>query len=271
MNLGKYEIETYYVVVNGQTETRQRVVYTANNNEDFFIERYFGSIRDGYRGSNTYFKNLSWQDIKSHIVGESFVLNDKSNPPKPQIYLNISSIESVQRNSENRLTIVDTQIEPITLEFLTTFDYDQAYSILNYLLQNPLVDIDQISSDTVPPIIFFNEFFFAEQIFLQGSTQSGPFSTDDGDNFIVNINFSTFEGPNPITKSDISIGLIYDVVDNRDGSLSIVDEDIFIYKDVISSGNLVENINSPGNYIIKINIKDLGQNQNNVTIVFSVV
>ena len=31
MNLGKYEIETYYVVVGGQTQTRQRVVYTANN------------------------------------------------------------------------------------------------------------------------------------------------------------------------------------------------------------------------------------------------
>jgi hypothetical protein len=34
MNLGKYEIETYYVVVNGQTETRQRIVYTGINEED---------------------------------------------------------------------------------------------------------------------------------------------------------------------------------------------------------------------------------------------
>ncbi len=271
MNIGKYEIETYYVVVGGQTETRQRVVYTANNGQDFFIERYFGTIRDGYRGSNTYFKNLSWQDIQSHIVGESLVLNDKSNPPKPQIYLNISSIESVQRNSDNRLTIVDSQIEPITLEFLTTFDCDQAYSILNYILQNPLINIDDISNDIIPPIIFFNEFFFAEEIFLQGSTQSGPFSTENGSDFLINIDFSTFEGPNPINKEDILVGLIYDIVDNRDGSLSIVEEDIFIYKDVISSDNLVENINLPGNYIIKINIKDLGQNQNNVTIVFSVV
>ena len=52
MNLGKYEIETYYVVVNGQTETRQRVVYTGLNEEDIFIERYYGSIREGYRGFN---------------------------------------------------------------------------------------------------------------------------------------------------------------------------------------------------------------------------
>jgi hypothetical protein len=49
MNLGKYEIETYYVVINGQTETRQRIVYTGNNGEDLFIERYFGNIREGYK------------------------------------------------------------------------------------------------------------------------------------------------------------------------------------------------------------------------------
>jgi hypothetical protein len=273
MNIGKYEIETYYVVINGQTETRQRIIYTANGGEDFFIERYYGSIRDGYKGSNTYFKNLNWSDIKSHIPGETIVINDKSTPPKPQIYLTIASIESIQRDGSNRLIVVDTQIDPVTLEFLTPFDYDQAYSILNYVLQNPYTDIDLLVADQIPPIIFFNEYFFAEVINLQGAApgSQGPYSTDDGLNFLVSIDLSTFAGPKPITKNDLIQGLIYDVSDNRDGSIGVVEDEILIYKDVINPVNLVDQINSGGNYIIKINIKDLGQNQNNATIVLSVV
>lgn len=272
MNLGKYEIETYYVVINDQTETRQRIVYTGNNGEDLFIERYFGNIRDGYKGSNTYFKNLSWQDIQSHIPGESIVLNDKSTPPKPQIYLSISTIESIQIDGDRRLIIVDSQIEPVTLEFLTTFDFDQAYSLLNYLLQNPLEDIDNFISDNTPPTIFLNEYFFGELIKLESNLDLvGPFSSEDGSSFLISFNFSLFDGPKTITKTDLIQGLIYDIVDNRDGSISLIEEEVSIYKEVISSDSLINEINIEGNYIIKINIKDLGQNQNNITIVISIV
>jgi hypothetical protein len=272
MNLGKYEIETYYVVINGQTETRQRIVYTGINEEDIFIERYYGSIREGYRGSNTYFKNLSYLDIQTHIVGESVVINDKSTPPKPQIYLSISTIESIQRDGDRRLIIVDSQIEPVTLEFLTTFDFDQVYSLLNYLLQNPLENIDNFIVDNIPPTIFLNEYFFGEIIKLESNLDLvGPFSTEDGSSFLISFNFSLFDGPKPITKTDLIQGLIYDIVDNRDGSISLVEEEISIYKEIISSDSLVDEINIEGNYIIKINIKDLGQNQNNITIVVSIV
>ena len=56
MNLGSYDIETYYVVINGVTETRQRILYTDINSINFFVERYTGVVRDGYTGSNTIFK-----------------------------------------------------------------------------------------------------------------------------------------------------------------------------------------------------------------------
>lgn len=271
MNLGKYEIETYYVVINGQTQTRQRIVYIGNNGEDIFIERYYGSIREEYTGSNTYFKNLSYLDIKTHITGESLVVNDKSNPPKPQIYLMLSSIESIQRDGDLRLIIIDNQIDPIILEFLTTFDSNQAYSLLNYALQNPDVNFDLILSDLTPPTIFFNEFFYGEYIKLDGSDLSGPFSTENGSQFRIDINWSSFEGPDPIIKSDIINGLIYDVSDNRDGSLSITTDDISIYKDVISNSNLVDSISGNGNYILKFNLHDLGQNQNNSTVVITII
>lgn len=270
MDLGRYEIETYFVVINGQTQTRQRIVYIGNNEQDIFVERYYGEIRTGYKGSNTFFKNLLWTNIKSHIVGESIVINDFSNPPKPQIYLNITSIESVQRNGEIRLIIVDSQIEPITLEFISVFDCDQAYSMLNFILQNPNVDIDTLSSDITPPIIFFNQYFYSELVKLEGSELEGPFSTEDGDSFLLDIVYSDFEGPKPITKTDIIQGLIYDVTDNRD-NIAFSEGDLIIYKDVISSENIVDEISDVGIYLCKFHLLDLGQNQNNATIVFSIV
>jgi hypothetical protein len=270
MNLGKYEIETYYVVVNGQTETRQRVVYTGLNEEDIFIERYYGSIREGYRGSNSFFKDLEWIDLRTHIVGESVVVNDKSNPPKPQIYLSISSIESVQREGDLNLVIYDSQTEPINLEFITKYDCDQAYSVFNLVLQNPDTDIDSIINDVTAPTIFFNEYFFGEVVKLDGSDLSGPFSTDDGSTFLVDVFFSNFEGPKPITKNDIITGLIYSVNDNRDGQMNLTETDFTIYKDVINVDNIVDEISGLGIYLCKFYIQDLGQNQNNSTVVFSI-
>lgn len=274
MNLGKYEIETYYVVLNGQTETRERIIYIHDNNEDIFIERYYGVIREGYKGSNTHFKNLAWTNIKSHIVGESIVVNDNGVPSKPLIYFSISSIESVQRDGDTKLVVVDNQIDPITLEFISVFDADQTYSIFNLVLQDPNTDIGSLSMDITPPIIFFNEFFFGEVIKVDSNLKmalSGPFSTDDGSQFIIDINYDSFEGPKPITKTDVMTGMIYDITDNRDGSINLLDTDVFIYKDIISSENLVNEISGPGNYICKFNLHDLGQNQNNSTIVLSIV
>lgn len=269
MNLGRYEIETYYVVSKGQTETRQRITYTSLNGEDIFIERYYGNIRDGYSGSSTFFKNLYWTNIKSHIVGESIVINDNNIPARPQIYLNISNIESIMKDGL-RLTLVE-QIEPITLEFVSEFDCIQAYSLLNMVLQNSMIDLNSVVSDMIPPTIFFNEFFFGEYIKIDGSDLTGPFSTEDGNIFRVDINMNEFLGPNPITKNDIVDGLIYDITDNRDGGVSLTVDDITIYKGVVSPDCVVNEIDEIGVYLCKFHLHDLGQNQNNSTIVITVV
>lgn len=274
MDLGRYEIETYVVVIDGVTENRQRIIYTGNNEESCFIERYYGTIRAGYKGANTFFKNLTWTNIKSHIVGESIVILDNSSPQKPQIYFNISSIESVQRDGDNRLIIVDNQIEPITLEFISTFDKNQAYSLFSLILQDSNINLNLISSDLTPPTIFFNEYFFDSPILLDNQSRSlisGPFSTDDGDSFIINIDLTVYLGPNPIEKLDIINGLIYDITDNRDGVINLTEDDIIIYKDVISFDNIVGNISGVGTFMCKFNLHDLGQNQNTSTIIFSII
>ena len=266
MQLGRYEIESYYVVVNNQTESRQRVVYIGSNEEDYFIERYYGTIRDGYLQSNSFLRNLNFSDIKSHIVGESIVIFDKGIPPMPLIYISISGIQSIDRDSDIKITIVNSQIEPTSLEFLTKFDCDQAYSLLIHLLENPKINIGSIDVDTKPPTIFFYEKFFGSRVIIDGNPDLvGPLSTEDGNIFRVNL-----EGVTNITKYDILSKLIYDITDNRDGSISLNIEDIMIYKDVISINNNVDEITGVGNYIVKFNLIDLGRNENTSIVIISI-
>jgi hypothetical protein len=271
MNLGRYEIESYYVVIGNQTESRQRIVYIGNNGEDYFIERYYGNIRDGYIQSNSSLRNLNYTDIKSHIPGESIVIMDKSMPPKPIVYIYLSTIRSIERDGELMLTIIDSQVDPITLEFLTTFDCNQAHSMLIYALENKN-DIGLLETDTTPPVIFFKDYFFGEELIIDGNeSKVGQISTNDGDLFRINIDLSKYEGPIPIDKSDIIYGLIHEIKDNRDGKMSIIEEDILIYKDTINVSSEVSEIKGVGNYIIRFNLIDFGRNRNNATVIISII
>lgn len=273
MILGRYEIETYFVVLNDQTTTRERIIYTGINEVDIFIERYYGTIRAGYRGANTIFRNLSYDSLRTHIAGESIVLNDSSSPPQPQIYFTIASIESIQRDGALKLVIIDTQIDPITLEFLTPFDCNQAYSVLNYLLQNIDIDINELEEDSQAPIIFFNELFFGHLIKLDipaNPELSGPFSSEDGTQFRIDFQWDSFGGDKPLTKGAILEGLIYDITDDRDGSLATSDGDILVYKDTISPASEVNSIGGPGTYILKFQLSDFVKNQNSTTVIFSI-
>ena len=58
------------------------------------------------------------------------------------------------------MVVIDNQIEPITLEFISVFDKNQAYSLFNLILQDSNIDLNSIISDLTPPTIFFNEYFF---------------------------------------------------------------------------------------------------------------
>ena len=271
MKLGRYEIESYYVVIDNQTESRQRIVYIGNNGEDCFIERYYGNIRDGYSQSNTFLRNLNFTDIKSHIPGESIVIYDKNIPPKPMIYIYLSSIQSIEREGDLKMTIIDSQVDPTTLEFLTGFDCDQAYSMLIYVLENKMADIGKLGTDIMPPVIFFKENFFGSSIHLNSDmTRRGPLSTNDGDLFRIDIDSSKFNGKLPISKEYIISGLIYDITDNRDGGISISGDDVLVYKDTISTTSEVSEINGIGNYMVRFNLADLGRNKNTTTIIISI-
>ena len=264
MNLGRYEIQTYNVVVNGSTVERQLITYYANNGIDFFVERYYGEVRDGYIGQTFRFTNLTYDCLRTHIIGQSIVINDSFGTPL--VYLTISSIQSIQRDGDIRLVVTDSQVEPVNLEFISPFDSNQAYSMLNQLLQNPDINLNDVTVDILPPQIFFNESFYGSGIVIPGSLDPGPFSTDDSSFFSVTINRLNFQGPFPLSATHIVTGLVYDVLDNRDDNLTVAEGNITIYKDVADVSNIVNSINGPGYYIVKLTAVDLSGNENTATI-----
>lgn len=270
-NLGRYELETYYVVVNGKTETRQRVIYFGNNNQEYFIERYYGTIRPGYEQSGTLFTNLSYTDVQTNIVGESFVVNDKSTPPMPQIYINLTSIDSIQKEGTLRIFLVDSSSDPVTLEFISEFDCNQAYSLISLLLEDPTADTSKLSADITPPVIYFNKYYYGLPLILDDAPNPATHSSNEGDNFRVEINYSSFSGPKPINKLNLIDYLVYQVLDNRDGVMGLNTEDVRIYKDSVSVGNLVMSIGEIGNFIVKFDLIDIGQNVKTVTVLFNII
>jgi hypothetical protein len=257
MNIGTYEIQTYTVMMGGSPVQRNRIIYTANNGQDTFIERYYGEIRDGYIGAATRFNDLNWQCLDTHVVGESIVVKDMQG--MPLIYLTISSIQTVQRSGDLSVLILDSQVDPVTLTFLTSFDANQAYSMLNYLLQNIMIDLGSMSPDTMPPQIFFNDFFFGSHICIPGTEYAGPYSTADGSLFSTDIAASSVTFP--ISKSVVASELVYDVVDNRDDNMIISGSDISIYINGVSPGNVVDSISGTGSYVVMLELTDLVGNK----------
>ena len=269
MNLGKYEIETYYVVVNGQTEARQRVVYTGLNEEDIFIERYYGSIREGYRGSNTFFKDLEWIDIRTHIVGESIVINDKSSPVKPLIYIRLSDINSIERSGQI-LIIDDSSLGTIFLQFRTETDTYQSHSLLNYVLQNPNTDIDNLNPviDNFDPVIYFysqvgntqsGDYILYNDGITIGATFSTPYNTfDNGLTFSTNISLlqSGTASGTVIDKPQLINLLVDYITDNRDGYMSILPSNLIIS----GTGGSVSSILNTGTYSLTFDFSDIAHN-----------
>ena len=251
MNLGKYEIQSYNVLIDGQTVSRQKILYFGNNEEYNFAERYYGTIRDGYSQNETSFDNLLFSYIKTHIQGDSIVVVNDSD--SPQVYITLSSIVSIQTGAENTITIILDKIDPIILKFVDVYNSQQAYSVLNYLLANPSENITNLDPDTIAPEIVFNNDFYGASI------------VNDSDSlFIVNLSLSIHSATLPLSKEEIISGLIYYIIDERDGEMSLSNNQLLINDGIDSD------INSTGDYLISFGLVDLGGNQNNKTVLISI-
>ena len=274
-NIGRYEIETYDVSINGVTETREKILYYSNNNEDFFIERYYGIIREGYEQTEIIFDNLRWDDIKTNVVSESFYISDRGIPPTPYVYFTIADIDSIQRESSLKLKVIDSTNNPIGLLFETEFDCNQAYSLIILLLEDPKTDTSKITVDSTGPVIHFNKLFYNVDV-LDNNFQTGTFSSDVVTSLILNIETNTmsrgvpqFSGTLPITKLNLKDNLINKISDNRDIVINIMENDITINSGS-PNGLVIDEISTTGTFFVKVEISDLVKNITQFTVLINI-
>ena len=255
------------MVLTGNSTNRIPQLYLTNPSTKYpvYIDVMVGVIDDNYsiftditNQSGTTFVNLNYTDIHSHVVGESLVINDKSDPVKPLIYIRLSDINSIERSGQI-LIIDDSSLGIIFLQFLTENDTFQAHSLLNYVLQYPATNIDALSpvSDSIDPVLYFYDMIGDEYIAFNGATAGVPYDTTDGFTFSTSISLTSFgTASGYIDKSQLIYLLIDGISDNRDGTMSIIPSNLIISG---TAGN-VNNILNPGSYSVTFNFSDIAHN-----------
>ena len=260
------------MVLTGNSTNRVPQLYLTNPSTKYpvYLDVMVGVIDDNYsiftdttNQSGTTFTGLEYTDIHSHVVGESLVINDKSSPVKPLIYMRLSDINSIERSGQI-LIIDDSSLGIIFLQFLTENDTYQAHSLLNYVLQNPNTDIDALSPvvDDIDPIIQFYSNVGAsaslDYIAFNGATNSVPYDTSIGFTFSTTISLTqsgTASGT-LIDKPQL-INLLVDYIsDNRDGYMSILPSNLIIS----GTGGSMSSILNPGTYSLSFDFSDIAHN-----------
>ena len=260
------------MVLTGNSTNRIPQLYLTNPSTKYpvYIDVMVGVIDDNYsiftdttNQSGTTFVNLNYTDIHSHVVGESLVINDKSDTVKPLIYIRLSDINSIERSGQI-LIIDDSSLGAIFLQFLTENDTYQAHSLLNYILEHPSTDIDNINPviDSIDPILYFyshvGDSDSLDYIAFNGATASVPYNTSDGFTFSTTISLiqsGTVSGT-VIDKSQLIYLLIDGISDNRDGTMSIIPSNLIISG---TAGN-INNILNTGSYSVTFNLSDIAHN-----------
>lgn len=261
------------MVLTGNSTNRVKQLYLTNPSTKYpvYLDVMVGVIDDTYSFFNdsinqtaTTFTDLEYTDIHSHVVGESIVINDKSTPVRPLIYMMIFNINSIERDGKI-LTIDDSALNTVLLSFKTESDAVQAQSLLNYVIENPDIDIDNMSPviDSEDPVITFYPYVNNSSsngfIMLNGATGSTGFNTTQGFTFSADISFSAFATHSGvITKQSLIDILISEIEDNRDGVMSILPANIVL---ISGSSSLAQtNIASTGTYSMSFEYSDIALN-----------
>jgi len=225
------------------------------------IDEEYSFFGDVLNQSGTSFTGLEYTDIKSHIIGESIVINDKNSPPRPLIYILLNSINSIEK-SGTILIIDNTTYGTLFLQFLTENDAFQAHSLLNYILENPSVDIDSLSpvGDLVDPVLHFYSNVGAsaslDYIAFNGDIYGVPYNTSDGFTFSTTISLAQSGVSGSITRSRLIDLLIDYIEDNRDGYMNMNTYNLII----TGTSGVVTTVSNPGTYSLTFDFSDIAQN-----------
>lgn len=267
------------IVLTGNTTNRIKQLYLSNPNTKYdvnldvmvgIIDDKYSFFNDSVNQSGTSFTGLEYTDISTYVVGQSIVINDKSTPVRPLIYLTLSNIQSLER-SGTIIIIDDSTLGSIFLQFLTENDAAQAQSLFNYVLENANINIENLDplADTVPPVIYFYDYvgdnISGATISLAGTT-SIPVDTSMGITFSTSMSISVNGTNSAISKSKLVELLVDYSDDNRDGLMQVSESNVLISG---TSGS-VNSITTVGDYIITFDYSDIALNYVNAKINLSV-
>ena len=263
------------IVLTGNTTNRIKQLYLTNPNTKYDVnldvmigvidENYF-FFNDTVNQSGTSFTGLEYTDISTYVVGQSIVINDKSNPVRPLIYLTLNNIQSMERTG-TILIIDDSTLGSIFLQFLTENDAVQAQSLLNYVLENANVNIEDLDplADTAPPVIYFfdkvGDVISGATISVVGSNVI-PVDTGMGITFSTSMSITTHGTGSVISKSKIVELLVDYSADVRDGLMQLSESNLLIS----GSAGSVNSITSVGDYTITFDYSDIALNYVNAKI-----
>jgi hypothetical protein len=257
------------MVLTGNSTNRVPQLYLTNPSTKYpvYLDVMVGVIDDNYsvfndlfNQSGTSFTGLEYTDIHSHIVGESLVINDKSSPVKPLIYFILNNINSIEISGQI-LIIDDSTRGTIFLQFLTEGDAFQAHSLINYVLENPNVDIDALNpvSDNLDPVLYFYDTAGngGDYIAFNGATYGVPYDTTDGFTFSTSISLSSFgTASGYIDKSQLIYLLVDYIEDNRDGYMYMMPSNLIIS----ATSGTVDKILTTGTYSLTFDFSDIAHN-----------
>jgi len=255
-----------FMCLTGNSTNRIKQLYLTNPNPNcpVILDVMVANLDDTYNyfgdvinQSGTTFANLLYTDIKSHVVGESIKVIDING--KALIYITISNIESVEK-SDKILILDDSALGKIFLAFKTLGDAQQAFSKINYVMENPSANIDNLPEDLSDPILYWysnvgNTTSYG-LITFDGAT-AGPYSTTYGTTFAATMSLAVHGTNSVITKFNLIDLLIDNIYDQRDGTISITSSSINLTG---TAGSGVEEINGVGSYSMTFNFLDIAGN-----------
>lgn len=267
-------------ILNGNSTNRIQNIYLSNPNKKVsvyidILSAVMDDNNDFYDNTNqvsTSIVSLKLSDIKSHVVGESIkIVSNSVDKPSDLVYIQISSILNVE-NLGDILIVNTTLYGKMFLQFITTQEALQSESLLNYIKNNPNIDIDDLDplEDLESPIVYFYSNIFNDIsndfIYLDGDNTNVPYNSGLGMTFssTYDLNNSTYSS---LDKNDIIEMFIDSVIDNRDGEIILSDSNI-----IIDNDSQIQNITQSGTYSIGITLSDMvGNNLDNLKITLQII
>jgi len=258
-----------YMCLTGNSTDRVKQLYLSNPSTKYSVnidvmvavlDDSYNFFTDTVNQSGTSFVNLRWTDLKSYVVGESIKFLDSQG--RELIYIILNNINAIEISGKI-LIIDDNALGRLFFQFITEFDARQVNSVLNFVLDNPNINIDTLVADTVPPTIFWysnvNNSATASYITLGGVSDGVPYNTTQGSTFSTSISLLEFGGlSQSLSKSKLIELLIDKVVDNRDGTMSLSNGNIIL----TGTQGQVSEILSGGDYKMKFTLSDVAGNDN---------